>query len=465
VGTASAVKALSSLEGTALAEAIATRTTVTTREHPISRFRDWRHLHETRGISQFVICPLIGSKGAFGTLNFAWSTPEPPDPDYIAWSLQLATLVAAHLEIHSARSQLVELNAQLERRVDERTRALKQSEARFQDLFQHAPQAMIMVDESQRIVKANRAAQKLFDYTDDEFMGLPLSTLLSEESQPADGGFVESFFHEFAEFQATSAFFSPPHTRTRSRVIMACRRDGSSFRAEVGLAPVVSEEGSFVVAGIDDISARVAAQQELTASLREKETLLKEVHHRVKNNLQIISSLLTLQNEQSSNPEVRGPLLESASRVRSMALIHEQLYGAVSLAHIDFGQYAERLTRFLAGMLSPGAQLLVRTDPVELTIEVAVPCGLILNELVTNALKYGISPDGICRLRVQVTQEDGGFSLTVADSGPGLPAAMDVAAASTLGMQLLDALTRQLRATLEVIDSEGAELRLYVRDS
>ena len=199
---------------------------------------------------------------------------------------------------------------------------------------------------------------------------------------------------------------------------------------------------------------------QLHAALGEKETLLREVHHRVKNNLQIISSLLTLQKEQATDPAVADPLLESASRVRSMALIHQQLYGADSLAHIDFGGYAEQLSHSLAGSLSPNATVDVRAEPVELTVEVAVPCGLILNELVTNALKYGASPPEAPHIQIRVAREGDGFSLTVADDGPGLPPSVDLETASTLGLELVRALTRQIRGSVEVVEADGATLRL-----
>ena len=212
-----------------------------------------------------------------------------------------------------------------------------------------------------------------------------------------------------------------------------------------------------------DITAQKHSERKLAQSLDEKETLLKEVHHRVKNNLQIVSSLLAMQMGHTEDSSVHSLLSESASRIRSMALIHEQLYASTSLERIDFGDYAERLTRFLARSLAPGVEFEVKSEVVELTIDVAVPCGLILNELVTNALKYGASAEGRNYLKVQVSSEDDGFSLTVTDKGPGLPAEIDPSKANTLGLQIVHNLSRQLRATLEVNCNAGTEFRLHYR--
>jgi two-component sensor histidine kinase len=212
------------------------------------------------------------------------------------------------------------------------------------------------------------------------------------------------------------------------------------------------------------LEIEAAAQKALTVSLREKETLLKEVHHRVKNNLQIISSLLTMQMDQSTDPAVHRPLIESMGRVRSMALIHEQLYSSLSQARVDLGAYAKRLTRGLSRSLGQDARIEVSGDVVELPVDLAVPCGLILNELVTNALKYGLASDGTCHVSVEIANRDDGFSLTVADRGQGLPSGMDIAKTKSLGMQLVHALARQIRATIDVDDSDGTKFCLYRPD-
>jgi two-component sensor histidine kinase len=219
----------------------------------------------------------------------------------------------------------------------------------------------------------------------------------------------------------------------------------------------------FVVAGVSDVTARVEAQAAVVQSLREKETMLQEIHHRVKNNLQIISSLLMLQSDQIPSEEVRAPLTDSVHRVRSMALIHHQLYSVESMERVDMGDYARNLSESLRSALMPSARLCVQAEVTEVPLNDAVPLGLILNEneLVTNALKYGIPKPGTeeaarvgragegCDVRIELGIEDGVLRLAVLDSGIGLPEAFDPKGLSSLGLHLVSGLTRQLRGEFE----------------
>jgi two-component sensor histidine kinase/putative methionine-R-sulfoxide reductase with GAF domain len=221
-------------------------------------------------------------------------------------------------------------------------------------------------------------------------------------------------------------------------------------------------------AASQDRRERVAAMEALARSLTEKETLLKEIHHRVKNNLQIVSSLLMLQSEKMPSDEARAMLQESVFRVRSMALIHQQLYGVDSLSRVDLAGYARTLSDSLRGVLAPSATVQVRAEPIEVTVETAVPLGLVLNELITNAFKYGLTssprasggdaapePDVL----VELSACDGVLNIVVQDRGPGLPSGFDLTRATSLGLHLVHALTRQLRARL-TIGGPGARFAL-----
>jgi two-component sensor histidine kinase len=163
------------------------------------------------------------------------------------------------------------------------------------------------------------------------------------------------------------------------------------------------------------------ARDVINRSLLEKATLLKEIHHRVKNNLQIISSLLALQADNVSEQRARGLLLESVARVRSMALIHQKLYLANDLAHVDFDDYARTLVRDLTGALAPDTNIVIDNEPVDLTVDLAVPFGLMLNELVTNALKHGRAADGRLDVAVDLRHAGSGFVVR-----PGRPRARDL---------------------------------------
>ena len=235
--------------------------------------------------------------------------------------------------------------------------------------------------------------------------------------------------------------------------------------------------GPAVLVTLMDITERWQAEQQqqiaqaaIARSLHEKETLIKEIHHRVKNNLQIVSSLLELQSAQLPNESSRELLQESIHRVRSMALIHQHLYGMESLARIDFGSYALSLADSLRVALSPATRVRVDagTAPIELSIELAVPVGLILNELITNAIKYGKRidhPDGArisddCDVQIDLHFEDQQLVLGVANAGPGLPEGFDATSANTLGLQLIHSLTRQIRGRVRSDSKGGARFEL-----
>ncbi|MBI5946142.1 MAG: HAMP domain-containing protein [Chloroflexi bacterium] len=198
--------------------------------------------------------------------------------------------------------------------------------------------------------------------------------------------------------------------------------------------------------------------------LHEKEVLLKEIHHRVKNNLQIISSLLNLQASQVTDPQMLEALRDSRMRVRSMALIHEKLYQTQSLARINFGEYVKSLASDLLRSYQStfkGIQLNIQADEVLLGIDQAIPCGLILNELITNALKYAFPTgrSGTIWIELRTTPAHL-LSLRVADDGVGLPADLDILKNKSLGLQLVNSLVNQLDGSLTVEGSHGAVFKV-----
>jgi PAS domain S-box-containing protein len=438
--------------------AVRTGVPVSTADHAIDAFADWQAL-AAAGLRQAAVIPLVGASDVLGALVVGTRRDDPWTVEDQSWAAQLGVLFAGHLSTLRAGDALRRMNEELERRVDQRTAELRASEERFELLFQSAPQAMVLADRAGRVVQSNRGAQAMFGYDDADFTGLPLSALLPAPLRGRHDDHVRAFHDE-------------GHTRARAmalgRTVRGLRRDGSEFPAEIGLVPLVVRGEQQVVAGITDVSARVAAQEAVSRSLREKEVLLKEIHHRVKNNLQIISSLLMLQSDQLSSADTRRILHESVYRVRSMALIHQLFYGGQSLERVDFGAYARGLATSLAGVLAPTAKVEVVADDVAVSVETAVPLGLVLNELLTNAFKYGLPPDtGTARaigaaadvvVTVHVDGDD--LLLAVRDSGPGLPADVDIAGASTLGLQLVRSLVRQLRGRVTAQRTPRAQVTL-----
>jgi two-component sensor histidine kinase len=230
---------------------------------------------------------------------------------------------------------------------------------------------------------------------------------------------------------------------------------------------VATAHGASTFTGVNlDVTKRKEAELSLIESLHEKEVLLKEIHHRVKNNLQVVASLLSLQAEAAGDPRLHAILDECRGRVASMALVHEKLYGTQDIRRIDFGQLARELTTAVASSRAPlGAkvQLEFVCESVRLDIQRAVPTALILNELVTNALKHAFVGRERGRLTIGVQRRDGMLELRVADDGIGLPAgSTGQNAHNTLGMTIIRNLVRQLDAKMSTVVEHGADFRILI---
>jgi two-component sensor histidine kinase len=210
--------------------------------------------------------------------------------------------------------------------------------------------------------------------------------------------------------------------------------------------------------------------KQLKTSLHEKDILLKEVHHRVKNNLQVISSLIDLQAERLTDPATRTLFRDTRDRVRSMALVHEKLYQSADLAHTELGAYIRNVMKelFLAhGEVSSKVNLQLELEPVFLPVDMAIPCGLILNELATNSLKHAFAGREQGTIEIKLTTVGNEVHLVFRDDGWGLPAGLNLQAAESLGLRLIRMLSKQLRGDVIPYTGEGTrfELRFQIPDS
>jgi PAS domain S-box-containing protein len=247
-------------------------------------------------------------------------------------------------------------------------------------------------------------------------------------------------------------------------------KDGKERWIEHICQPVFSSDGKWLGrrASNRDSTDRKRAEEKVSAALAEKVLLLKEVHHRVKNNMQIITSLLDFQAESINDKETVNAFRESQDRIKAMALIHERLYESADIAFIDFQRYIEELSAHLfdSYLVEPGRiTLQVDAGGVTMGIDLAIPCGLIINELVTNSLKHAFPGNRQGEIRVLFTTGDGGqISLKVADNGVGLPPGLDFTKTPTLGLQLVNMLTRQLRGVARV-ESEDVGASIVIEFS
>lgn len=202
---------------------------------------------------------------------------------------------------------------------------------------------------------------------------------------------------------------------------------------------------------------------ELQNALKEKEMLLKEIHHRVKNNLMIISNLLELQSYYVRDKADLNVFRESKTRADSMALIHERLYQSTDLKSIDIGDYIRNLAAdiFDTYVIDPDQiNLMVRVDDIRLDTNTAIPLGLIINELLTNSLKYAFPNDKKGKITIELNKNDDKFTLIIKDDGIGFPSDLDYKNTETLGLELVNSLTQQVNGNMELISADGTEFRI-----
>lgn len=359
--------------------------------------------------------------------------------------------VLAVLEVGCARGHagFELLPAILERTAEQAAAFILHDQSRmaFRSIFEQSPDGMLLVDANGHVRAANARAHALFGAADH----YDLSSLLFEG---------DTLLQRALETAPREGSIAPVELLHRD----ARGPNGRTFSAEVSVAATPSSPTQAAIIAVRDLTDRHRMEAALTQSLREKETLLKEIHHRVKNNLQIISSLLLLQVDQTPSPEASALLRESVHRVRSMALVHQQLYGAASLERVSLDAYSRQLADTLRSALGPSARVLLDCDPVEVTVDHAVPYGLILNELLTNALKYGVRSGSRSEVDVVVTlrRGDDDYTLRVRDHGDGLPPGFDPTTSNTLGLQLVRTLTRQVRGRFTFENNGGACLQVVV---
>ncbi|WP_340105876.1 PAS domain S-box protein [Rhodohalobacter sp. 8-1] len=238
------------------------------------------------------------------------------------------------------------------------------------------------------------------------------------------------------------------------------RGDGVKIWVEVNEAPVIKDGKIVSIAGsLTDVTKRKEAQSKIRDSLREKETLLAEIHHRVKNNLAVVASLMQLQAMESESQDVRGELLESVLRIKSMAGIHEHLYKTEDFSNLDFAHNLKTLVGEIVDTMqySVDISLKFECDEVRLSVNQAIPCSLVVNEVITNIIKHGFKGRKTGSVVIRLYQNDKTVTLAIKDNGVGLPADFNPESTKTLGMQLIKTLSDQLFGTFKFeSDEEGS---------
>jgi PAS domain S-box-containing protein len=248
----------------------------------------------------------------------------------------------------------------------------------------------------------------------------------------------------------------------RAAIIELRKREEELRKAKEGLELRNLERTRKLTEVNEELKKEIVERKRAEEVLKEKELLLKEIHHRMQNSLQVTSSLLNLQSRSIKDKKAREKFKESQNRVKSMALIHEKLYQSGSLAEVDFSQYVKNLSNHL--LLSYGlgskVKVMVEVDSVPMNIDKAIPCGLIINEIVSNSLKYAFADGRGGEIYIALKKDGGNYILTIGNNGIPFPKGVDFRKTESLGLQLVCALVDQLKGTIELHRGNGTEFKI-----
>jgi len=332
---------------------------------------------------------------------------------------------------------------------------LKLERAYIDQLFESAQEAIVMADKNGHVMRVNDEYVRLFGFSSpDELVGKLVDDLI-----------VQDDAREIAKSITNKVGMGDSVSLETVRQ----KKDGSLIDVSVLASPIEVDGKLFGTFGIyRDITDRKQAEERLEQSLKEKEVLLREIHHRVKNNLQIISSLLLLQSNQISGKKNLELFQESQNRVKSMALIHEKLYQSQDLASINFREYLNSLVIGLFRSYqaqSDHVELKLEVGDISLGVDSAIPCGLIINELISNSLKYAFpnGREGVISVALRsLNKKD--VELAVSDNGIGMPEDLDFRNSKSLGLRLVTILAEdQLEGEIKLSRDKGTEFRIKLR--
>lgn len=334
--------------------------------------------------------------------------------------------------------------------IDKRGSQIAESEEKYRLLFELSPQYIIVSNLDGEIYDVNEHVSKFIGLEKDKLRSksiFDLKLLPPEKIDETkellriigDGGKVQAY-----ETKILDRMGNERHVKIYNKLLNINGED-------------------MIIFVIQDLTDIKKAQRELEKALEEKELLLKEIHHRVKNNLMIISSLLSLQARYLKDKEAFEIFKESENRAKSMALIHERLYRSSNLKEIDMMDYLKTLARGIFTSYSPpGVKLNFDIDKIKMDIEQAIPVGLIVNELITNSFKHAFPENGEGEVNLKLKSLDGKIFLEVSDNGIGFPEDLDWQNTESLGLQLVKSLADQINAEVRMISDNGTTFRLTI---
>ncbi|GAB4316982.1 MAG: hypothetical protein Kow0019_17840 [Methanobacteriaceae archaeon] len=370
-----------------------------------------------------------------------------PDP----WNLWIQLQITVITENQSKLgTMLIIQNVTKRKKVEDQ---LSHSEERFKMLTELSPDAILVVI-NEKIVFANKSSYKLFG---------------AKNSHEIIGRNVLDFLHPQYKKICKNRLYQANVERKSLDFLeeKIVSLDNQTKDIEIGDVPITYNNQPAVQMVIRDITERKKMEKSLKKSLEEKDLMMKEIHHRVKNNLMVIQSLLNLQSKYIKDPEVTNIFKESQNRAKSMALIHQRLYQSEDLKRIDFGEYAQALSVDLFNTYATNKdkiKLDINVESLKLDINTAIPLGLILNEILSNSLKYAFPNDKNGNIKVEFLSRNSYYELIVSDNGVGLPSDFDYEKSDSLGFRLINGLSDQINAKIEVNTDNGTEIKIIFKE-
>jgi len=389
------------------------------------------------------------------------------------------TIIPVEINSRVVTLQERKVNLAVVRDITERMRSeeeLKISLAKYKVLFESLPIAITISDNMGNIVESNKRAEEILGLSDEEQSKRKIDGTEWQLIRP-DGTPMPA--DEYASVRALK------EERLVQNVEMGIVKENSAVTwIDVTAAPIPLKDYGVAIA-YSDITERKKAEEQLkhfneelekqvaertealNKTLQEKDVLFKEVHHRVKNNMQIIISLLNLQSRTIDDPVVLKTIKDSQSRIRAMALVHERLYRSGDISRIDLKDYIQFLSGELFsfyGVKSNLVHLTINAPAIMVNIDTAIPLGLMVNELISNAIKHAFPDDRKGEIVIDITKDKHEISLVVRDNGVGIPADFDWHNAKSLGIRLVNSLVEQLQGTIEVDRTGGTAFNIVVKE-
>jgi PAS domain S-box-containing protein len=372
-------------------------------------------------------------------------------------------------EIRSQVSALSEKNRQLESEIMDRNRAeeaMRLSERRLSDIINFLPDATFAIDLSGTVIAWNHAMEKMTGVGSDQIRGkgnYEYSIPFYDSRRPI---LIDQVLIDDPATEARYPYVTKEGKKLFSEITIPRMNDGKGASLWLTASPLYDTRGEIVgaIESIRDITDRKIAEDKIRHALEEKDVLLQEIHHRVKNNLQVVSALIELQIQYMKDPNNINTLRDSQNRIRTMALIHETLYRSHDLSKVEFHAYIKKLVDALFDTYSieaPEIKTVFDVDEVLLDVDTAIHCGLIVNELVSNTFKHAF-PDGRKgTITIEFHRSGSQYILTYADNGVGIADGIDFNNTESLGLKLVSLLsTEQLDGTIQLIREQGTKYRI-----